>query len=148
MIGRQLNLFKSKRQRGTVLPPPPEFESHCALADTIRRWIMPHWYWFHYPSGELREHQVINGKRVSLAGARLQRMGAKPGVSDFGFFHGSGKVCWLELKRKEGGVVTDDQSDFLAFMGACGHGVALCWSYEEAVATLVDWEILRGMKVQ
>ncbi|MBT1509477.1 hypothetical protein KIP88_03085 [Bradyrhizobium sp. SRL28] len=143
----QLNLFKGKRQRGTQLPPPLEFQTHCALADTIRRWIMPDWYWFHYPSGELREHQIIKGKRVSLTGVRLQRMGAKSGVADFGFFHASGKVCWLELKRK-GGVVSEEQSDFLSFMGASGHGVALCWSYEQAVQALVDWRILRGMKVQ
>ena len=143
----QLNLLKSKRQRGTKLPPPKEFTTHVMLADTIRRWILPHWYWFHYPAGELRGHKIIRGKRVSPAGARLQRMGAKSGVSDFGFFHASGAVCWLELKRP-GNVVTEEQSDFLGFMGACGHGVALCWSYEQAVQTLVDWKILRSIEVQ
>jgi hypothetical protein len=145
----QLSLFKSKRQRGTQLPPPKEFTTHVMLADTIRRWILPRWYWFHYPAGELREHRINpkTGKSWSPTGARLQRMGAKSGVSDFGFFHASGSVCWLELKRK-GNVVTEEQSDFLAFMGACGHGVALCWSYEEAVQTLVEWKILRGIEVQ
>lgn len=145
----QLNLFKGKRQRGTQPPPPLEFATHCALADTIRRWILPDWYWFHYPSGELRDHQINpkTGNRFSITGQRLLRMGAKKGVADFGFFHASGAVYWLELKRK-GGVVTDEQSDFLAFMGASGHGVALCWSYEQAVQALVDWKILREMKVQ
>lgn len=147
MTERQLNIFKGPRQRGTKPPPPYEFATHCALADTLRRWIMPGWYWFHYPSGELREHQVIEGRRVSITGQRLQRMGAKSGVADFGFFHQTGKVCWLELKRK-GGVVSEEQADFLAFMGASGHGVALCWSYEEAVLALTDWKILRAMKVQ
>ena len=135
---RQLALFKGKRQRGLAPKPPLEFHTHCALADTLRRWILPGWYWFHYPSGELR---------TKITAARLQRMGTKPGVADFGFFHQSGKVCWLELKRK-GGHLSDEQRDFLSWMGASGHGVALCWSYEEAVATLIDWQILRSLEVQ
>jgi len=145
----QLSLFKGRKQRGTKLPPPKEFTAHVMLADTIRRWIMPHWYWFHYPSGELRDHKINpkTGKRWSPAGSRLQRMGAKAGVVDFGFFHGSGAVCWLELKRK-GNVVTEEQADFLAFMGASGHAVGVAWSYDEAVAMLVDWQVLRRLEVQ
>ena len=132
------NLFKVEaRQRGTKLPPPLEFQTHCALADTITRWALPGWWWFHYPAGELRQ---------PITAARLKRMGTKAGVADFGFFHSTGRVCWLELKRP-GNDVSDEQADFLGFMAACGHGVALCWSYEQAVKTLIDWKVLRSIQV-
>ena len=40
----QLNLFRSRRQRGQVhLPGPTEFQLHCMVADTVTRWRMPGW---------------------------------------------------------------------------------------------------------
>ena len=63
---RQLSLFKRKRQRGTVSSvPATEFQLHCAVADTVRRWIMPGWIFTHIASGE---------KRDPVTAARLKRM--------------------------------------------------------------------------
>ena len=36
ITARQLSLFKSRRQRGTL--PPREFASQCFLIDLLRRW--------------------------------------------------------------------------------------------------------------
>ena len=143
----QLNLFKSKRQRGTQPPPPKEFALHCAVADTVKRWILPYWIWTHFPAGEARPHQIIRGKRVSLTGARLMRMGLNTGFPDFQFFHLSGRCCFLELKRK-GEVASEDQTAIAMHLIRAGHGYLLTSSLDDAIATLVDWKIVKGMKVQ
>jgi hypothetical protein len=62
---RQLHLFKSRKQRGCAPPAASEYQLHCAVADMIRRWIMPGWKWSHFPAGEERPSQTINGKRGS-----------------------------------------------------------------------------------
>ena len=143
----QFDLFKSKRQRGTMPPPPKEFALHCAVADTIRRWILPDWVWSHFPAGEARPHEIIKGKRVSLTGARLQRMGLNTDFPDFQFFHARGRCCFLELKRK-GQIADEDQADIAMHLIRAGHGYLITDSFDDAIATLVDWRILRAIKVQ
>jgi hypothetical protein len=143
----QLSLFKSKRQRGTAPPPPKEFALHCMVADTVRRWILPGWIWTHFPAGEARPAEIIGGKRVSITGARLKRMGLNSGFPDFQFFHWSGRCCFLELKRK-GGTLDEDQSHIAMHLIRAGHGYLLTDKFDDAIATLVDWKILRGMEVQ
>ena len=75
---RQLSLFKGRKQRGVAPPPPKEFALHCAVADTVRRWILPGWIWTHFPAGEARS---------AITGARLKRMGLARGFPDLLFFH-------------------------------------------------------------
>jgi hypothetical protein len=143
----QLSLFKSKRQRGTLPPPPKEFALHCSVADMVRRWILPGWVWSHFPAGEARPHEIINGKRVSLTGARLKRMGLNTDFPDFQFFHVRGRCCFLELKRK-GEIANEGQAAMAVHLIRAGHGYLCTDSFDDAIATLVDWQILRGMKVQ
>jgi hypothetical protein len=38
VTARQLHLFKSRRQRGTLPPAPSEYQLHCAVVDTVKRW--------------------------------------------------------------------------------------------------------------
>lgn len=144
----QLDLFKSKKQRGTTkAPSPKEFAVHCALADTIRRWINPGWIWTHFPAGEERPAEFVNGKRVSFAGARLKRMGLAEGWPDFIFFHVAGQVDFLELKRR--GQKPDSIQDAIgAHFTAAGHGYIWTDSFDVAVAHLVARGILRSVKVQ
>ena len=143
----QLSLFKSKRQRGTQPPPPLEFALHCQVADMIRRWILPGWIWTHFPAGEARPHQIINGKRVSLTGARLMRMGLNTGFPDFQFFHIEGRCAFLELKRR-GNTLDEDQDVISKHLQQAGHHYLVTDKIEVAIEALVDWKILRGMKVQ
>lgn len=143
----QLNLFKGKRQRGTQPPPPLEFALHCMVADMVRRWILPGWIWTHFPAGEARPHEIIRGKRVSLTGARLMRMGLNTGFPDFQFFHLTGRCCFLELKRR-GQTADEDQAKVAMHLIRAGHGYLLTDSFDDAIATLVDWKILQGMRVQ
>jgi hypothetical protein len=147
MMTCQLDIFKSKRQRGTMPPPPLEFALHCAVADMLRRWIMPGWVWTHFPAGEARPSQIIKGKRVSITGARLKRMGLHTGFPDFQFFHCDGQCAFLELKRK-GATVDEDQEAIAQHLKTAGHLYLVTDKLDVAIEALVDWEILRGMKVQ
>jgi hypothetical protein len=93
MIGRQLHLFRGRKQRGTAPPAPSECQLHCAVADTVRRWIMPGWIFTHIASGE---------KRDQVTAARLKRMGVMPGFPDLVFFGPHAEVCFVELKGRDG----------------------------------------------
>ena len=90
----QLSLFRGKRQRGQAPPGPTEYQLHCAVADTVRRWIMPGWIFTHIASGE---------KRDQVTAARLKRMGVVGGFPDLVFFGIGGGVCCVELKAKAAG---------------------------------------------
>ncbi|MCP1778785.1 hypothetical protein ACVMGC_001062 [Bradyrhizobium barranii subsp. barranii] len=142
---RQMSLFKGKRQRGISPPPPPEFNTHVVLADLLKRWGNPQWRWTHLPLGEHREHRINpkTGKRYSLTGQRLQRMGVNPGWPDFVFAGPGCSIFWLELKRLKRGRMSEEQSDIAAHLVACGFAYLCTSSLDDAVATLKQLGILR-----
>jgi hypothetical protein len=136
----QLSLFKGKRQRGVQPPPPLEFQLHATLADICRRWINPRWRFTHLPLGE---------KRDLVTAARLKRLGTTPGWPDFIFAGPGSQVFWLELKRPKRGRLSEDQADIIGHLVACGFGVLVTTSIDDAVATLKQAGILRAnMEVQ
>ena len=49
-----MHLFRSRRQKGIAPPAPSEFSLHCAVVDTVKRWINPGWIFTHIASGEKR----------------------------------------------------------------------------------------------
>ena len=143
---RQLHLFKGKTQRGTAPPPALEFATHATLADICKRWINPEWKFTHLPLGEHREHRINprTGKKFSPSGQRLQRMGVFPGWPDFIFVGPAQRVFWLELKRFRKGRLSEDQSEVLAHLVACGFAVLVTSSLDDAVDTLKRLGILRS----
>jgi hypothetical protein len=143
----QLNLFhKSKRPRRAKPPTPLEFASHVVLADILRRWINPGWRFTHIPNGEHRAHQVNpkTGKRYSLTGQRLQRMGLVPGWPDFMFAGPNRHVVWLELKRKKLGRMSNAQEDIGAHLTACGFDFLITNDVGEAVRWLQRLGVVRS----
>lgn len=140
---RQLNLFRSRRQRGEAAPSAREFETHCMVADTLRRWASPNWVWCHYPAGEYRQ---------DATGARLKRMGVLPGVSDFLLFPPLGapepRCHFLELKRR-GKKLNGPQAEFALWAQLNKYPFEVADTYEKAVAILKGWGALwSGVKVQ
>ena len=129
---RQLELLNAPRKR--KIPPAPEFRTHCAIADTLRVGVAPGWLWFHCPNGELRPDG---------AGARLKRMGTRPGVSDFLLVAPpNGRLHALELKRL-GEKPTNAQAAFLADLSAAGGVAAWVDGYNSAIEQLKRWGAVR-----
>jgi hypothetical protein len=137
---RQLHLFKSKRQRGVRADySPSEFELHCAVADTLRRWAAPDWIFSHLPFGEYR---------TKATAARLKRMGVVAGWPDFILMPPTGLGHFLELKRARGGTLSDAQSGFAAWCAANGVPYAVVKSFDEALTQLKAWGAVRtGIEV-
>lgn len=141
---RQLDLLKDpRRQRGTKPPPALERQTHIAIADTIRVSIVPGWIWFHPPNGGERPAKWIKGRRISIEGGLLKRMGAKAGVSDFVFAAPPrARLHALELKR-QGEQPTDEQIAFLEEVRAAGGQAAWVDNYREAIDVLTSWGAVR-----
>jgi hypothetical protein len=128
---RQLALFVKPRKAR----PAPEFNVCCLLADTLERYCHPEWFWTHFPAGE---------KRTKATGARLRRMGTKPGVADYLLISPEGQLHALEMKRSKTELLTFGQERFRDWCRA--HGVP--WhranSYDEAVEVLNLWGVWKG----
>jgi hypothetical protein len=131
---KELDLFKSKRQRGTAVPAPPdeEFRLHCIVADVLKRWCNPSWRYTHLPMGE---------HRSKATSGRLKRMGVVPGWPDFQFFHCRGTVCFLELKR-EGGKPTQEQGLLGHFLENAGHKYLCTDTFDAALKYLKECGIV------
>jgi len=144
MNSRQLHLFRRRSQRGVAVDySPSEFQLHCAVADTLKRWSAPNWLWCHYPAGEWRE---------DVTAARLKRLGVKAGISDILLFPPAGAsephVHCLELKRR-GGKLSTPQAEFALWARLNGYPFAVADSYEAAIGILKNWGALRtGVHVQ
>jgi hypothetical protein len=131
-MNHQLHLFTKRKAR--KLPPAKEFPVHCMVADLLRLSLAPGWVWFHPANGEFRDR---------AAGARLKRMGVKPGVSDFILIAPPmGCVHALELKR---GTLkpTPEQLEFLHQVKEAGGKANWCNSFDGAVAVLKHWGAVR-----
>ena len=149
-MAKQMDLFKSKRQRGKAPPAPSEFLVHVSLADTLRRWLSPGWIFIHYPAGEERPAKITaEGKRFSPAAERLKRMGTRDGVSDFLLFGPpTARLHSYELKKK-GKRPTALQLAWGDEVLAAGGRFDWGDSYDHAVRTFQDWGALpTTIKVQ
>ena len=133
MEWRQLSLLKGSRQRGSRPAPAPEFALHCAVADLVRRWIMPGWMFTHIPLGERRDKAVA---------ARLARMGTVAGWPDF-IFVGPHRVVFLELKRR-GSSPSDEQANVALHIIRSGFDYHCVDNLDDAVGALRDCGIVRA----
>lgn len=129
----QLHLFR-RGHRPARLAPALEFATACAFADTLRRSARADWAWTHFPSGE---------QRTEATGARLKRMGLTPGWPDYLFVSPDGRLHCLELKRGTKGRLTDAQEAFRDGCLARGVPWRLARSYDEAIAAVVAWGVLK-----
>lgn len=94
-------------------------------------------------TGALRLYAVPNGGlRAIQEAVRLKAEGVQRGVPDLCLplpRHGFAGL-YLELKAP-GGETSPEQRDWIAFLAAVGHAVAVAWSVDEAfeiVSTYVD----------
>jgi hypothetical protein len=87
---------------------------------------------YHCPNG---------GHRSGAEAARFKRLGVKSGVADLclplprGRYHG----LYIEMKRRKGGVISDNQADFLRDMINAGYAARVAYGSDEAVSIITDY---------
>lgn len=94
-----------------------------------------------YSALKLMHHIPNGGKRSKSEAARFMTMGVKAGIPDIflptprGGFHG----LYVEMKKRFGGRVSDEQKDKLAALSAYGYATVVCCGAEEAQAAIMDY---------
>ena len=123
------------RPRAHLVGRPREMVLHLAVVDVLTKLGDPKWRWTHFPAGEARDIRT---------GARLKRMGLKPGWFDIILVAPGGRFHALELKR-DGEELTEAQSAFQLWAVANGVRTAVVCSFDEAFATLSGWGAIRRL---
>ena len=108
-----------------------EYRLACVIADTLRLRGKPGLHWFHVPNGEYRSPRT---------GARLKRVGTKPGEPDFILLWNK-RAIGLELKA-EGGRQSAEQRAIEQEWIAAGADYRCVKGYEEAMAFLDMLQVL------
>ena len=87
-----------------------------------------------YPELRALYHITNEGKRSKSTGARLKREGLREGVSDICLpvKRGSYGSLYIELKRRKGSRVSDEQRDWIDLMWELGNAAYVCYGWEEA----------------
>ena len=107
----------------------PELSLHYAVAEMLERFAAPGVVWWHTPNG---------GRMTAQRGARLKRMGVKPGVADFILLTPSRKMpCMLELKSAKG-KLSPAQVDFGLAVKLHGGLYEIARTQQEAEEYLLD----------
>lgn len=102
-----------------------------------------------YDNHPLRYTAVPNGgKRDKKTAAILKMMGVRPGVPDILIFDSPPKFQHLkgaaiELKRADGGTVSDEQKDWLEYFHGNGWG-AMVGNLDEVMKALRRWGYSKG----
>lgn len=129
-IKRQL-FFEGKttqKKKPSEPPVPTEDEEQEALfqwAETME---------YKYPELRALYHITNEGKRSKSTGARLKREGLREGVSDICLpvKRGPYGSLYIELKRRKGSRVSDEQRDWISLMWELGNAAYVCYGWEEA----------------
>ena len=93
------------------------------------------------PEIELLFHIPNGGRRDTAEAANLKRQGVKPGVPDLflpvarGVYHG----LFIELKRRDGGRLSENQKRWLHLLERQGYAAVVCHGAKEAVVALTTY---------
>lgn len=87
-----------------------------------------------YPALALLYHIPNGGSRHIAEAVALKRQGVKPGVPDIclpvacGQYHG----LYIELKRPDGGTVSQNQKEWITQLNGRGYKAVVCRGFKEA----------------
>ena len=100
-----------------------------------------------YPELDLLFHIPNGGSRGKAEAARFKAEGVKPGVPDLflpvarGPYHG----LFIEMKRKKGGKVSDNQKAWIAALTVQGDLAVVCYGWKDAASLIVDYLDEKGV---
>lgn len=91
-----------------------------------------------YPELEMLYHIPNEGKRTQITGHRLKAQGLRAGVPDIclpvpNVVH---TALYIELKRREGGKVSDSQRWWITKLNKAGCRAVVCRGWDEARAEI------------
>lgn len=121
--------------KANELPVPTESEEQQALF----RWAQ-----FNsgkYPELRLMYHIPNEGKRSVTTGRRMRLEGLRSGVPDICIpvARGGYSALYVEMKRRKGGRVSDEQKRWLNDLNAAGNAAIVCRGWEEAAERIVEY---------
>lgn len=91
--------------------------------------------WFRRTYPDVRILSIPNGgQRRPSEAARLKCTGVTKGVPDLFIPAWS---LWIEMKRIKGGVVSEEQKDWMGYLSSIGHVAFVCRGFEEAKNTVL-----------
>lgn len=87
-----------------------------------------------YPALELMYAVPNGGSRNLIEAAHLKAQGVKPGVPDICLPVPSGRytTLYIELKRRKGGRVSEEQKGWIAALNRVGCRAVVCRGWDEA----------------
>lgn len=113
-----------------------ERQIQCAIASVLDKLGV---LWLHVPN---------EGKRHRIQGARLRAMGLKPGVPDILILESAPsktnvRGVAIELKRKRGGRLSENQTKWLESLRRRGFHAVVCKGYHAAIKELEELGFLK-----
>jgi len=123
------------RLRSSRLPLPEEHYEQAALMKwaSLRKATVPEL--------ELLYACPNGGLRGVITGRRLKEEGVKPGIPDLclpvarGVWHG----LYIELKRRKGGSVSDNQKWWIERLREQGYRATVCFGFDDARQTIEQY---------
>ncbi len=94
------------------------------------------WFRLSYPG--VRIMAIPNGGARNIAtAARLKAEGVVSGVPDL--FIPAWRL-WVEMKRAQGGIVSQQQKDWINYLESCGYSAIVCRGFDHAVEMAQEFE--------
>lgn len=123
-ITPQFPKFKKPKKRNYE-----EYREQCIFVSYLEKQNILH---YAVPNGGLKSMEE---------GSKLKRMGVKSGVPDIcvPILRSTYGGLYIELKRKKGGVISDNQKKWLKLLQNSGQYVAICNGSDEAIKVVTDY---------
>lgn len=114
---------------------PSESQEQRALFEWAR------WMERRYPALALLYHVPNGGSRNAIEARNLKLQGVKPGVPDICLpvpnktYH----ALYIEMKRRKGGRVSEDQRGWIAALNRVGCKAVVCKGFDEARRAILEY---------
>ena len=76
--------------------------------------------------------------------ASLKSQGHYSGIPDLVILLGNGKICFVELKRQKGGVVSEEQKKWIEYLNKNGYPAKVCKGCDEAIEFIEQLRKTKG----
>ena len=99
-----------------------------------------------YPELKRLHHSPNGGSRHKAEAAKFKAMGVRNGFPDLILILKRGEYSGLaiEMKKRKGGKVSDEQDDWGDYLLSQGFGFKICKGWEEARDTLISYLNYKG----